>query len=75
MTSVLFTCLPDTGKLSWGGRDRHVLVALHQDYRAEILQIFCDGFLEKLRQQKVILKLSDLYSLEFDICHQEDFRL
>ena len=29
VTSVLFTYLPDAGKLNWG-RDRHVLVTLHQ---------------------------------------------
>ena len=29
MTSVLFTYLPDAGKLNWGGRDRRVLGALH----------------------------------------------
>ena len=41
MTSVLFTCLPDAVKLSWGGRDRRVLVALHhapQVFRASLMR-------------------------------------
>ena len=41
MTSVLFTCLPDAGKLNWGGRDRRVLGALHhapQVFRASLMR-------------------------------------
>ena len=41
MTSVLFTYLPDAGKLNWGGRDRRVLGALHhapQVFRASLMR-------------------------------------